>query len=238
MGEVRWPLRALAPARGAPPLIRLPRVARSRRTIRHRTAGFPPGLHSVVVTQVEEAPVVGKGIVGAITSEVGRIGGRNAVIARSLGTLRRGAITHADGVRLAEAADQARELGIPFVFFVASSGADVLDGVAALHGWGRAAAAISRCSGQVPVIAAATGPVVSGPALLLGLSDLVVMSSEAVAFVSGPQMVAEIHRDRGRDQPARRRRRPFHCEWLVRGAVRGRGRCRGRAPRLSPVQHR
>jgi acetyl-CoA carboxylase carboxyltransferase component len=67
----------------------------------------------------------------------------------------------------------------------------VLDGVAALHGWGRAAAAISRCSGQVPVIAAATGPVVSGPALLLGLSDLVVMSSEAVAFVSGPQMVAE-----------------------------------------------
>ena len=82
-------------------------------------------------------------------------------------------------------------LGIPFVFFVASSGADVLDGVAALHGWGRAAAAISRCSGQVPVIAAATGPVVSGPALLLGLSDLVVMSSEAVAFVSGPQMVAE-----------------------------------------------
>ena len=94
-------------------------------------------------------------------------------------------------MRLAEAADQAAHLGIPFVFFVASSGADVLDGVAALHGWGRAAAAISRCSGQVPVIAAATGPVVSGPALLLGLSDLVVMSSEAVAFVSGPQMVAE-----------------------------------------------
>jgi acetyl-CoA carboxylase carboxyltransferase component len=76
------------------------------------------------------------------------------------------------------------------VFFVASSGADVHDGVAALHGWGRAAAALSRCSGQVPVIAAATGPVVSGPALLLGLSDLVVMNSEAVAYVSGPQMVA------------------------------------------------
>jgi acetyl-CoA carboxylase carboxyltransferase component len=133
---------------------------------------------------------VGKGIVGAVTSVVGRIGGRNAVIARSLATMRRGAITHADGVRLAQAADQARELGIPFVFVVASSGADVQDGVAALHGWGLAAAAISRCSGRVPVIAAATGPVVSGPALLLGLSDLVVMNSEAVAFVSGPQMVA------------------------------------------------
>lgn len=144
-----------------------------------------------MVTRLEEAPKVGKGIVGAITSEVGRIGGRHAVVARSLGTLRRGAITYADGVRLAEAADQACDLGIPFVFHVASSGADVLDGVSALHGWGRAAAAIARCSGQVPVITAATGPVVSGPALLLGLSDLVVMSSDAVAFVSGPQMVVE-----------------------------------------------
>ncbi len=134
---------------------------------------------------------VGKGIVGAVTSVVERIGGRNVVVARSLATMRRGAITLADGIRLAEAADQARQLGIPFVFFVASSGADVMDGVAALHGWGRAAAAISRCSGQVPVVAAATGPVVSGPALLLGLSDLVVMNPEAVAFVSGPQMVAE-----------------------------------------------
>jgi acetyl-CoA carboxylase carboxyltransferase component len=32
---------------------------------------------------------------------------------------------------------------------------------------------------------------VSGPALLLGLSDLVVMNADAVAFVSGPQMVAQ-----------------------------------------------
>ena len=144
-----------------------------------------------MTTRPEEAPDVGKGIVGAVTSVVDRIGGRNVVVCRALGSMRRGAITHADGVRLGEAADQARHLGIPFVFFVASSGADVHDGVAALHGWGRAAAAISRCSGQVPVIAAATGPVVSGPALLLGLSDLVVMSAEAVAYVSGPQMVAE-----------------------------------------------
>jgi len=144
-----------------------------------------------VTVRAEEAPEVGKGIVGAVTSVVGRIGGRNAVIARALGSMRRGALTHADGVRLAEAAHQACDLGVPLVFFVASSGADVGDGIAALHGWGRAAAAISRCSGQVPVIAAATGPVVSGPALLLGLSDLVVMNSEAVAFVSGPQMVAE-----------------------------------------------
>ena len=85
------------------------------------------------------------------------------VIARSLGTLRRGAITYADGVRLAEAAEQARRLGIPFVFFVASSGADV-DGVAALHGSGRAAAAIRAAAARC-LMPPRPAPVVSGPAL-------------------------------------------------------------------------
>jgi acetyl-CoA carboxylase carboxyltransferase component len=134
---------------------------------------------------------IGKGITGTVNSGIGCMGGRDVVVARSYSLERRGALTYADGLRLAESADLARRLRIPLVFIVASSGADVLDGVAALHGWGQAAAAIAACSGVVPVLMAATGPVVSGPALLLGLADLVVMNPEAVAFVSGPQMVAE-----------------------------------------------
>ena len=63
--------------------------------------------------------------------------------------------------------------------------------MAALHGWGTAARGLATCSGVVPVILAVTGPAVSGPALLLGLADHVVMSEEAYAFVSGPVMVAE-----------------------------------------------
>jgi acetyl-CoA carboxylase carboxyltransferase component len=145
----------------------------------------------VVNVRVADRIGIGKGITGTVISGVGQMGGRNVVIARSVSLERRGALTHADGTRLAESADLARRLRIPFVFIVTSSGADVLDGVAALHGWGRAAAAVAACSGIVPVVMAATGPVVSGPALLLGLADLVVMSSEAVAFVSGPQMVAD-----------------------------------------------
>jgi len=39
---------------------------------------------------------------------------------------------------------------------------------------------------------AAHGPAVSGPALLLGLADHVVMTTDAYAFVSGPQMVHQI----------------------------------------------
>ena len=48
---------------------------------------------------------------------------------------------------------------------------------------------MARCSGRIPVLLAATGPVVSGPALLLGLADQVVMTEDAYAFVSGPRMV-------------------------------------------------
>ncbi len=72
---------------------------------------------------------------------------------------------------------------------VASSGADVHEGLDALVGWGRAARALVECSGIVPLLFGVVGPAVSGPALLLGLADQVVMTEDAYAFVSGPRMV-------------------------------------------------
>ena len=72
---------------------------------------------------------------------------------------------------------------------LSSSGSEVSEGIDALHGWGRAAAAIAACSGSVPVLAAVTGAAISGPALLLGLADVTVMTPDAFAFVSGPDAV-------------------------------------------------
>src|SRR5690606_11362143 len=106
------------------------------------------------------------------------------------GEPRRGARTEPAGLPSAPAPDHPRRTGVPLLGVIASSGADVHEGVAALHGWGVAAAALQRCSGRVPVLLAATGPVLSGPALLLGLADHVVMTEDACAFVSGPHMVA------------------------------------------------
>jgi acetyl-CoA carboxylase carboxyltransferase component len=77
------------------------------------------------------------------------------------------------------------------VTVVASSGADIREGMSALHGWGLAARALTDCSGKVPTIMVVDGPAVSGPALLLGIVDHVVMTEESYAFVSGPTMVAE-----------------------------------------------
>src|SRR5664280_1814016 len=53
------------------------------------------------------------------------------------------------------------------------------------------ARALTKCSGAVPVVVVVTGPAISGPAFLLGLADLVVMTSDAFAFVSGPAMVEQ-----------------------------------------------
>jgi acetyl-CoA carboxylase carboxyltransferase component len=133
---------------------------------------------------------VRSGVEGTVAVGLEVLDGRRVVLARTSSDHRRGALARHDGESLARAAQLARELRVPLVLELSSSGADVSVGIDALHGWGGAAAAVSACSGIVPVIAAAVGPVVSGPALLLGLADLVVMAPEAVAFVSGPSMVS------------------------------------------------
>jgi acetyl-CoA carboxylase carboxyltransferase component len=89
------------------------------------------------------------------------------------------------------AAQTALEQRLPLVAVISSTGADITEGVAALHGWGRVAAALTRCSGVVPMLAIVDGPAVSGPALLLGLMDFVVMTGNAYAFVNGPSMVRQ-----------------------------------------------
>jgi acetyl-CoA carboxylase carboxyltransferase component len=89
------------------------------------------------------------------------------------------------------AARAAYDERIPLVMVINSAGANIGDGIAALDGWGRVARALTRCSGTVPTFAIVDGPAVSGPALLLGLVDFVVMTKRAYAFVNGPVMVRQ-----------------------------------------------
>ncbi len=89
------------------------------------------------------------------------------------------------------AAETARFEGMPFVVVMASTGADIVEGIAALEGWGHLAKALVDCSGVVPTVIVVDGPAVSGPALLLGVADLVVMTEASYGFVNGPVMVEE-----------------------------------------------
>jgi acetyl-CoA carboxylase carboxyltransferase component len=128
---------------------------------------------------------------GAVRAEIRELGGRQVVLVRVDADERRGALSPDAAATLTAAAEAALETRRPFVAVMASSGADVHAGVEALHGWGRAARALARCSGVVPILFAVTGPTVSGPALLLGVADVVVMVEGARAFLSGPSMVAD-----------------------------------------------
>lgn len=128
---------------------------------------------------------------GAAHAFVRSVGGRLVADISVDTAVRKGALSYDASATIAAGAHAARDLGIPLVVRLGSSGADILEGVAALHGWGEAARAVADCSGIVPVIFVVTGPAVSGPALLLGLADQVIMTEAAYAFVSGPAMVAE-----------------------------------------------
>jgi acetyl-CoA carboxylase carboxyltransferase component len=129
---------------------------------------------------------------GTLAAAVDDCFGRPVVVVRSVSDRHAGALSTGDGETLADAARHARDAGLPIVLVIASSGADVIEGVDSLVGWGRAARELVACSGVVPYLAALTGPAVSGPALLLGLADQVVMTPSAYAYVSGPRMVRQM----------------------------------------------
>lgn len=133
-------------------------------------------------------PVVGRRS-DAATAWLTEIDGRPVSTFRIEGGKHVGAIGPPEGEALARAVQVAIDLGIPLIGTIASSGADVVEGVASLHAWGRVARALVNASGVVPTILTVVGPCVSGPALLLGVADVVVMTDDAFAYVSGPDTV-------------------------------------------------
>jgi acetyl-CoA carboxylase carboxyltransferase component len=130
-------------------------------------------------------------VIGAVMSDVRELDGRLVVWVDVDAGSRVGALTSDSSGKIENASEMARAKGFPLVVIMRSSGADIVEGFAALHGWGLAAKALTDCSGVVPIIMVVDGPAVSGPALLLGMADFVVMTTDSYAFVTGPTMVAE-----------------------------------------------
>ena len=127
----------------------------------------------------------------AATATLRQLEGRDVALFRLDGGKHRGAIGPPEGVVIERLVTLATDVGVPIVGVLATSGADIHEGVASLHAWGRVARQVSRASGVVPIVFAVVGPCTSGPALMLGLADHVVMTPDAFAYVSGPEAVAE-----------------------------------------------
>ena len=134
-------------------------------------------------------PVFGHRSTAAV-AEVREIDGRTVSWFSLDGGKHRGAIGTPEGDTITRALQLAVELGMPIVGRIASSGADVTEGVSALHAWGRIAKALTDASGVVPIMLVLDGPAVSGPALLLGIADHVIVTADSFAYVTGPEVVA------------------------------------------------
>ena len=132
------------------------------------------------------------GVPGTIRAEATELLGREVILVHSDPSIRRGALDLKSSETIAAAATKARQLRVPLVLVLSTSGSDVHDGGAGLHGWGKAAKAMADLSGIVPVMVVMTGPILAGPALILGLADIVVMTTEATAYVVGPDTVEAI----------------------------------------------
>ncbi len=128
----------------------------------------------------------------SVAARVVELGGRSIVELRVEGGKHHGAVGEAGAETMERAIRLATELGVPFVAWLDTTGADVAEGVSSLHGWGRCARALVEASGVVPTIIIVTGACVSGPALCLGIVDQVIMTEDAFAYVSGPEAVAEL----------------------------------------------
>lgn len=125
---------------------------------------------------------------------------RTVMLAEVRGGHHHGALTPPGGATIARAIALAIEVGVPFVIVIDSSGAEIRDGVTGLHAWGAVAKSLARASGAIPTIVGVTGACVSGPALLLGIADAVVMTEGSFAYVTGPEAVGEftgVPTDRG-----------------------------------------
>ncbi len=117
------------------------------------------------------------------------LGDHRVVVARTGMSAAEPVLTAADGWRLSMAIRQANDQRIPFVLTMRTTGVAVDDGIGGAVGWAGAARELVQASGVVPTVAIVSGPVVSGPALLLGLFDVVILTADSYVYVNGPRSV-------------------------------------------------
>ena len=151
-----------------------------------------PGTLQVIRSEVLSVPMgekarAGDGVVGG----AGLVDGRPVLCYAQDSRYAGGSLgeQHANTiVRVLELADRARA---PVVGFVASGGARMQEGVAALGGYGRIFHRIVGLSGRVPQISIITGLSAGGGAYSPALTDWTVMTEDSSMFLTGPAVVRD-----------------------------------------------
>ncbi len=130
----------------------------------------------------------GDGVVGA----AGTIGGRPVFCYAQDQGFAGGSLGEAHAETIIRVMELAERAAAPVVGFIASGGARMDDGVAALAGYGRIFRHNVRLSGRVPQISVISGVSAGGGSYSPALTDFVVMTEESAMFLTGPGVVREV----------------------------------------------
>jgi len=130
----------------------------------------------------------GDGVVGA----GGTIAGRPVFCYAQDQSFVGGSLGEAHAETIVRVMQLAGRAGAPVIGFVASGGARMDDGIAALGGYGRIFRESVRLSGRVPQISIITGVSAGGGAYSPALTDFVVMTEQSAMFLTGPGVVREV----------------------------------------------
>src|SRR3954452_17332326 len=128
-----------------------------------------------------------------VLSGSGRVQGRPVCAWAQDGAFKGGSLGAAGGETIARTIQRADALGVPVVGFPHSGGARLQEGVAALTAY----AAIFRAQAlaTVPIISVVSGPCAGGAAYSPTLGDFVVMTHDAVMFLTGPKIIERVTRE-------------------------------------------
>jgi acetyl-CoA carboxylase carboxyltransferase component len=130
----------------------------------------------------------GDGVVGG----AGTVAGRPVYCYAQDQSFAGGSLGEAHAETIVRVMELAERAGAPVIGFVASGGARMDDGIAALGGYGRIFRQTVRLSGRVPQISVITGVSAGGGAYSPALTDFVVMTGESAMFLTGPGVVRDV----------------------------------------------
>ncbi|MCK9249566.1 MAG: acyl-CoA carboxylase subunit beta [Solirubrobacteraceae bacterium] len=143
---------------------------------------------AVVSPSLGERAAPGDGVLAGL----GTIGGRPVACYAEDQSLLGGSLGQRHADTLCRLLEMAGDAGIPVVGFVASAGARLQEGLEALAGYGRIFAALTRLSGQVPLISVICGTCAGGGSYAPALTDVTIMTRGSAMFLTGPGVVRDV----------------------------------------------
>jgi acetyl-CoA carboxylase carboxyltransferase component len=144
--------------------------------------------HNVSEFGLDQQRVPGDGIVTGF----GKINGRRVAVFAQDFTVLGGSFSEVQSQKICRIQDLALESGIPLIGLNDSGGARIQEGVRSLAAYGEVFVRNVMASGVIPQISLIMGPCAGGAVYSPALTDFVIMASDSVMFLTGPDVIKAV----------------------------------------------